>query len=354
VGIYSHVGQLYEPVDSDSLLYYKEAKNGQILEEGITEAGSVSSFIAAGTAYASHGINMIPFFIYYSMFGLQRIGDFVWAAGDIRTKGFLIGGTAGRTTLNGEGLQHQDGHSHLLALTVPNLVTYDPAFAFELAVIIRDGIKRMYEDKEDIFYYITAMNENYPMPEMPDNVKEGIVKGMYKFKASGKENPKMTAHLFGSGTIMNEVLKAAEILENDYKIAADVWSITSYKELRREALEIERWNMLNPTQTQKVSYISKMLAKEEGVFVASSDYLKALPDSISKWFPGRLYSLGTDGFGRSDSRASLRDFFEVDAKHIVLAALNALAKEGKIKADDLNNAIRKLGINAKKKNPMRA
>ena len=354
IGIYSHVGQLYEPVDKDSLLYYKEAKNGQILEEGITEAGSVSSLIAAGTAYATHGINMIPFFIYYSMFGMQRIGDFVWAAGDMRAKGFLVGGTAGRTTLNGEGLQHQDGHSHLLAYPVPNLVTYDPAFAYELAVIIRDGIKRMYEDKEDIFYYITVMNENYPMPEMPGNVKEGIVKGMYKFKASDKKNLKMKAQLFGSGTIMNEVLKAAQILEEEYKVAADVWSITSYKELRREALEAERWNLLNPNQTPKESYISKMIAKEDGVFVASSDYVKALPDSISKWFPRTLYSLGTDGFGRSESREALRDFFEVDAKHIVLAALTGLAKEGKIKSAELDKAIKKLGINPNKKNPMRS
>lgn len=354
VGIYSHVGQLYEPVDRDSLLYYKEAKNGQILEEGITEAGSVSSFIAAGTAYATHGINIIPFFIYYSMFGMQRIGDFIWAAGDMRTKGFLLGGTAGRTTLNGEGLQHQDGHSHLLAYSVPNLVAYDPAFAYELAVIIRDGIKRMYEDKEDIFYYITVMNENYPMPEMPGNVKEGIVKGMYKFKASDKKNLKLKAHLFGSGTIMNEVLKAAKILEDDYKVSSDVWSITSYKELRREALEVERWNLLNPNQTPKESYISKMLGKEDGVFVASSDYVKALPDSISKWFPKTLYSLGTDGFGRSDSREALRDFFEVDAKHIVIAALTGLAKEGKLKASDLDKAIKKLGIDSNKKNPMRS
>jgi pyruvate dehydrogenase E1 component len=354
VGIYSHVGQLYEPVDRDSLLYYKEAKNGQILEEGITEAGSVSSFIAAGTAYATHGINMIPFFIYYSMFGMQRIGDFIWAAGDIRAKGFLLGGTAGRTTLNGEGLQHQDGHSHLLAYPVPNLVTYDPAFAYELAVIIRDGIKRMYEDKENIFYYITVMNENYPMPEMPGNVKEGIVKGMYKFKASEKKNAKMKAHLFGSGTIMNEVLKAAKILEEEYKVASDVWSVTSYKELRKDALEVERWNLLHPNEPQRTSYISKMLAKEEGVFVASSDYVKALPDSVAKWFPRTLHSLGTDGFGRSDSRAELRDFFEVDAKHIVLTALNGLAKEGKLKAVELDRAMKKLGINPDKKNPMRS
>src|SRR3990170_3850618 len=354
VGIYSHVGQLYEPVDRDSLLYYKEAKNGQILEEGITEAGSVSSFIAAGTAYATHGINMIPFFIYYSMFGMQRIGDFVWAAGDMRTKGFLIGGTAGRTTLNGEGLQHQDGHSHLLAYSVPTLVTYDPAFAFELAVIIRDGIKRMYEDKENIFYYITVMNENYPMPEMPGNVKEGIVKGMYKFKASDKKNAKMKAQLFGSGTILNEVLKAAAILEEEYKVASDVWSVTSYKELRKDALEVERWNLLHPNEPQKITYISKMLAKEEGVFVASSDYVKTLPDSVAKWFPRTLHSLGTDGFGRSDSRAALRDFFEVDAKHIVFAALNGLVKDGKLKPAELDKAMKKLGINPNKKNPMRA
>ena len=353
VGIYSHVGQLYEPVDKDSLLYYKEAKNGQILEEGITEAGSVSSFIAAGTAYATHGINMIPFFIYYSMFGMQRIGDFVWAAGDMRAKGFLIGGTAGRTTLNGEGLQHQDGHSHLLAYSVPNLITYDPAFAYELAVIIRDGIKRMYEDQEDIFYYITVMNENYPMPEMPKNVKEGIVKGMYKYKATDKKNYKLKANLLGSGTIMNEVLKAAQILEDDYKVAADVWSVTSYKELRRDALEVERWNLLHPNEPQKQSYLSRMLAKEDGVFVASSDYVKALPDSVSKWFPRTLFSLGTDGFGRSDSREALRDFFEVDAKHIVLAALTALAKEGKFKTTELNKVIKRLGINPDKKNPMR-
>jgi pyruvate dehydrogenase E1 component len=354
VGIYSHVGQLYEPVDRDSLLYYKEAKNGQILEEGITEAGSVSSFIAAGTAYATHGINMIPFFIYYSMFGMQRIGDFIWAAGDMRAKGFLLGGTAGRTTLNGEGLQHQDGHSHLLAYPVPNLVTYDPAFAFELAVIIRDGIKRMYEDKEDIFYYITVMNENYPMPEMPGEVKEGIVKGMYKFRTSDKKNSKMKAQLFGSGTIMNEVLKAAAILEEDFKVASDVWSVTSYKQLRRDALEAERWNLLHPNETQKVSYISKMLANEDGVFVASSDYVKTLPDSIAKWFPRPLHSLGTEGFGRSESRAALRDFFEVDAKHIVLAALNGLVKDGKLKSADLDKAMKKLGINPNKKNPMRS
>jgi pyruvate dehydrogenase E1 component len=352
VGIYAHAGQLYEPVDKDSLLYYKEIKNGQILEEGITEAGSMSSFIAAGTAYATHGINMIPFFIYYSMFGLQRVGDLAWAAGDIGAKGFLIGGTAGRTTLNGEGLQHQDGHSHLLAYAIPNMVAYDPAFAFELAVIIRDGIRRMFEDQENIYYYITVMNENYAMPEMPESAKEGILKGMYKFKPSAMKNAKLKAQLFGSGTILIEVLKAQEILEKDHSVSADVWSVTSYKELRREALEVERWNMLNPDKKQKISYITQTLSKEEGVFVASSDYVKALPDSISKWFPGKLHSLGTDGYGRSSSRKGLRDFFEVDYKHVVYATLGALAKEGKLKETVLEKAKKDLEIKSDKLNPM--
>ncbi len=352
VGIYSHVGQLYEPVDKESLLYYKEAKNGQILEEGITEAGAMSSFIAAGTAYATHGINMIPFFVYYSMFGLQRIGDLFWAAGDIQAKGFLLGGTSGRTTLSGEGLQHQDGNSHLLAYTIPNLVAYDPAFAFEIAVIVRDGIRRMYEEQENIFYYMTIMNENYSMPPMPEGVKDGIIKGMYKFKSSSKKSAKMRAHLFGSGTILNEVLKAQEILEDEYKVSADVWSITSYKELRRDALNVERWNMLHPGEESKVSYITHTLKDEKGVFVAASDYVKALPDSISKWFPGNLISLGTNGFGRSEGRNELRDFFEVDAKHIVLATLYALYKDGKMKIEQIEQAIKNLEINPSKLNPM--
>jgi pyruvate dehydrogenase E1 component len=354
IGIYSHAGQLYEPVDKESLLYYKEAQNGQILEEGITEAGSMSSFIAAGSAYATHGINMIPFFIYYSMFGFQRIGDLVWAAGDMQCKGFMIGGTAGRTTLNGEGLQHQDGNSHLLAYTIPNLVTYDPAFAYEIAVIIRDGIKRMYEDQEKVFYYLTVMNENYPMPPMPKGAKEGIVRGMYKFRSSTKKQAKLKAQLFGSGTIMNEVLKAQEILEEDYKIAADVWSVTSYKELRRDALEVERWNMLHPSEKPKVPYITQQLKNEKGVFVASSDYVKALPDSIAKWIPGKLMSLGTDGFGRSEGRAELRDFFEVDAKHIVIATLYALAKEDKIKMNAVEKAIKQLDVDPGKPDPVKS
>jgi pyruvate dehydrogenase E1 component len=352
VGIYSHVGQLYDPVDKESLLYYKEAVNGQILEEGITEAGSMSSFISAGTAYATHGINMIPFFVYYSMFGIQRIGDLVWAAGDMRCKGFLLGGTSGRTTLNGEGLQHQDGHSHLLAYAFPNLVTYDPAFAFEIAVIIRDGIRRMYEEQENIHYYLTIMNENYAMPPMPEGAKEGIVKGMYKFKPSDKKNTKLHAQLMGSGTIINGVLKAQEILEKDYEVAADVWSVTSYKELRREALNVERWNLLNPSSKPKESYLQKILKNEKGVFVSASDYVKALPDSIAKWFPRPLYSLGTDGFGRSEGRTELRDFFEVDAKHIVLATLHALANEGSIEHSVVKKAIKDLKINPSKPNPM--
>ena len=351
IGIYSHIGQLYEPVDKASLLYYKEATNGQILEEGITEAGSMASFIAAGTAYATHGVNMIPFFIYYSMFGPQRMGDLMWAAGDMRCKGFLLGGTAGRTTLNGEGLQHQDGNSHLLLYPLPNIVTYDPAYAYELAVIIRDGIRRMYEEQESVYYYLTVMNESYPMPAMPEGAKEGIVKGMYKLRTSEFKNGKYRAQLFGSGTILNEVVKAQELLEN-YKVAADVWSVTSYKELRRDALDIERWNMLHPTEEPKLPYVTKMVKDAEGVFVASSDYVKALPDSISKWFPRNLYSLGTDGFGRSEGRKELRDFFEVDARHVALAALYALLREGKIKSSVVDKAMKDFDINPEKRNPV--
>ncbi len=344
VGIYSHAGQLYEPVDKESLLYYKEATNGQILEEGITEAGAMSSFVAAGTAYATHGINMIPFYVYYSMFGFNRAADLIWAAGDMSCKGFLVGGTAGRTTLAGEGLQHQDGNSHLMAYPVPNLIAYDPAFAFEIAVIIRDGIRRMYEEQERVFYYMTVMNENYAMPPMPEGAKEGILKGMYKFKASAKKTLKLRAQLFGSGTILNEILKAQEILEEEYKVATDVWSVTSYKELRKDGLDVERWNILHPTKKAKVPYVSQMLKGEEGVFVAASDYVKELSDSISKWFPGKLYSLGTDGFGRSESREGLRNFFEVDAKHIVVTTLYALSQEGKIKNTVVEKAIKDYGI----------
>ncbi|HOD50283.1 MAG TPA: pyruvate dehydrogenase (acetyl-transferring), homodimeric type [Candidatus Hydrogenedentes bacterium] len=352
IGIYAHTGQLYEPVDSASLLYYKEAKDGQILEEGITEAGSMSSFISAGTAYATHGINMIPFFIYYSMFGFQRIGDLIWAAGDMRTRGFLVGGTAGRTTLNGEGLQHQDGNSHILAQPLPNLLAYDPAHAYELAVIIRDGIRRMYQEQESIFYYLTVENENYPMVPMPEGAQEGILKGMYKFKPSEKKGGKLHAQLLGSGAILNEAVKAQAILEEDFGVAADVWSVTSYKELRRDAMDVERWNMLNPGKNARTPYVTRCLKDTPGVVVAASDYIKLLADGLARWVPRTLLTLGTDGFGRSESREALRDFFEVDARYIALAALTGLAREGKLKSDALKKAFKKLEINPEKANPL--
>jgi len=356
VGIYSHPGQLYEPVDKDSLLYYKEAKNGQILEEGITEAGSMSSFIAAGTAYATQGVNTIPFFTLYSMFGMQRVGDLVWAAADMRTKGFILGATAGRTTLAGEGLQHQDGNSHLLAYPVPNLISYDPAFAYELAVIIRDGIYRMYEMREDVFYYITIMNENYVQPEIPTskNIKDGILKGLYKFKKSDLKNAKEKVQLLGSGTILNEVIKASQTLEEKYGVAADVWSVTSYKNLHLDAQEIERWNMLNPDKEAKLPFVAEITKGESGVFVAASDYVQLSTDAIAKWFPSPLHSLGTFGFGRSEGRTSLRDFFEVDAKHIAYASLYSLMKEGKLKSEVVKKAQKELGINPDKLNPAKA
>ncbi len=351
IGIYSSVGQLYEPVDMGTLLYYKEAKDGQILEEGITEAGSMSSFIAAGTSYANHGINTIPFFIFYSMFGLQRVGDLVWAAGDQRTHGFVIGGTAGRTTLAGEGLQHQDGNSQLLAYPVPNLLAYDPAFAYELAIIIQDGIRRMYVEQEDVFYYITVMNEPWEQPEMPEGVRDGILKGMYLFKKSGKKDAKLRAQLMGSGAILLETLKAQEILESKFGVAADVWSVTSYKQLYMDGNACARWNMLHPGETPRVPFITQLTKDVPGVFVAASDYVKTLPESVSQWLPRPLVALGTDGFGRSEGRASLRDFFEVDAKHIVLATLTGLLREGQVTADCVQKAVKELGINPEKPNP---
>ncbi len=351
VGIYSHVGQLYEPIDRDTLLYYKEATDGQILEEGITEAGSMCSFIAAGTAYATHGINTIPFFIFYSMFGFQRIGDLIWAAADSRCRGFLLGGTSGRTTLAGEGLQHQDGNSHLLAYPVPNLIAYDPAFAYEIAVIIQEGIRRMYEAQESVFYYLAVMNEPYAMPTMPHGVQEGILKGLYRLKASENKRAKLHAQLFGSGAILHEALAAQKLLEEKYDVAADVWSVTSYKQLYRDGHDAERWNMLHPTEAPKVPYVSVCLADAPGVLVAASDYVKALPDSLSRWCPRPLMSLGTDGFGRSDSRSALRDFFEVDARFITLATLAALAREKQIKADVVQKAIKDLEINPERADP---
>jgi pyruvate dehydrogenase E1 component len=351
VGIYSHAGQVYEPVDMDTLLYYKEASDGQILEEGINEAGSMSSFVAAGTAYATHGVNTIPFFIFYSMFGFQRIGDLIWAAADSRTRGFMLGGTSGRTTLAGEGLQHQDGNSHLLAYPVPNLVSYDPAFAYEIAVIIEDGIRRMYVKQESIFYYLTVMNEQYAMPAMPEGSREGILKGMYRFRATAKPNAKLRAQLFGSGAILPEVIKAQEILESRYDVGADVWSVTSYSELYREGHACERWNMLHPGAEPAVPYVRKCLADAAGVLVAASDYVKALPDSIDRWLPRPLTTLGTDGFGRSESRGGLREFFEVDYRYVIVATLAALAREGRIPPAAVEQAMKAHNVNAEKINP---
>lgn len=349
-GIYAPGGQQYEPVDKESLLYYKESEDGAIMEEGITEAGCMSEFIAAGTAWHTHGLNTIPFYFFYSMFGFQRIGDLIWAAADAGAKGFLIGGISGRTSLPGEGLQHQDGQSQVYALAFPSLMAYDPSFAYELATIVQDGIRRMYIDKESIFYYITVTNATYPMPAMPEESREGILKGMYRFRKSTEENNKQ-AHLFGSGAIMQEVLRAAELLEEEYEVAADVWSITSYKALYDNAIDMERRNRLKGQINQEPNYIQQCLQHEKGVFIAASDYLKALPESVSQWFPHKLTSLGTDGFGRSDSREALRDFFEVDYRHIAFAALFALAEQGKIQADELKGAADKLGIRPDKKNP---
>jgi pyruvate dehydrogenase E1 component len=350
IGIYSPKGQLYEPVDSESLLYYHEAADGQILEEGITEEGAMSSFIASGTSYASHGLTTIPFYVYYSMFGFQRIGDLAWAAGDIRARGFMLGATAGRTTLNGEGLQHEDGHSHILASTIPSLVSYDPAFAYEIAVIIEDGLRRMYREGEDVFYYLTLYNENYAMPPMPDGVEEGIRKGLYRFR-KGDPQKKHKAHIFGSGPILRHALRAQEILAERYNVAADVWSATSYKLLRNDALRAKRWNMLHPMETPRVSYLESVLEHEEGVFVAVSDYMKIVPDQIAPWVPGGLMTLGTDGFGRSDTRPALRRFFEIDAESTVVATLYAIALEGDIPMADVQKAIKDLDIDPEKPFP---
>ena len=364
IGIYSSKGQLYEPVDSTSLLYYHEAKDGQILEEGITEAGSMASFIAAGTSYATHGVPMIPFYIYYSMFGPQRVGDLFWLAGDIRAKGFLLGATSGRTTLNGEGLQHQDGHSLLLASTIPTCLPYDPAFGYELAVIIADGLRRMFVENEDIFYYLSLYNENYSMPPMPAGVEEGILKGLYKFKAGGAGvSPAnssthgqdacatIKAHIFGSGPIINSALKAQEVLAEKYGVSADVWSATSYKLLRADAIRCQRWNMLHPTEPTKKSYVETLLSKEQGAFVAVSDNIRTVPDQIAPWVPGGLFTLGTDGFGRSDTRARLRRFFEVDAESTVIATLYALAAKKLVQPQLVEKAIRDLGVNPDKIQP---
>jgi len=342
-GIYSPKGQLYEPVDKKSLLYYREMKDGQILEEGISEAGAMSSFIAAGTSYASHGVPMIPFYTYYSMFGPQRVGDQFWLAGDIRAKGFLLGATSGRTSLNGEGLQHQDGHSLLHASTIPTCLPYDPAFGFEISVIIADGMRRMFVENEDIFYYLALYNEEHVMPAMPAGVEDGIVKGLYKFKA-GYDGAKIKAHIFGSGSIMQSALKAQMILAEKYGVSADVWSATSYKLLRSDAIRCQRWNILHPTEPPKKSYLETLLAKEQGPFVAVSDNVRTVPDQIAPWVPGGLFTLGTDGFGRSDTRGRLRRFFGVDVESTIIGTLYALAEKKLIDRKVVAQAIKDLGV----------
>ena len=349
IGIYSAVGQLYTPQDAETLMSYKEDKKGQMLEEGINEAGATCSWIAAGTAYANLGINMVPFYIYYSMFGPQRVGDFLWAAGDIQARGFLIGATAGRTTLAGEGLQHQDGHSLMHVSTIPNCISYDPTFAYEMAVIIHDGLKRMYVEQQRVFYYITSMNENYVQPPLPAGAEEGILKGMYKLSSGGKG--KVRATLFGSGTILREAQAAAVILEKDYGVPADVYSCTSFNELRREAIEVERWNLLNPMETPRVPYVRQVLKDVEGPVIAATDYMRAIPDQIRQWVDAPYTTLGTDGYGRSDDRVALREHFEVDSSFIVLASLKALADEGKIDRATVAKAIKDLKIDPAKADP---
>ncbi len=349
-GIYSHQGQQYEPVDKESLLYYKEDKSGAILEEGITEAGCMSSFIAAGTSYSSFGIQMVPFFFFYSMFGFQRIGDLIWAAGDSRARGFMIGGTSGRTTLPGEGLQHADGQSHIYALSIPSLKAYDPAFAYEAAVIIREGFKRMFTDQEDLIYYITVTNDTYPMPEKPKDAEEGILKGMYRYLDTGKKKPK--ARLLASGAIVNEAVKAKKLLEEEYDVPAEVWSVTSFKELYHDCTGTERANLLNPGKDKKKNYIEESFGDGETVFVAATDYMKSLPLSVSKWFPGETMVLGTDGYGRSDNRGALRDHFEVDHRYMTVGALHLLQEKGEIDGKTVDEARKKLNIDPDKMDPM--
>ncbi|HUS05076.1 MAG TPA: pyruvate dehydrogenase (acetyl-transferring), homodimeric type, partial [Bryobacteraceae bacterium] len=352
IGIYASQGQLYNPVDKDMIMYYKEAKDGQIFEEGITEAGSMATFTAAGTAYANYGVPMIPFFVYYSMFGFQRIGDLIWAFGDSRGKGFLIGGTAGRTTLLGEGLQHQDGHSPVLSSTVPTCIWYDPAFAYEIAVIVQDGIRRMYQEGEDAFYYLTVCNENYAHPPMPEGSAAGILKGIYKYRPA--QGGKASLQLFGSGPILNETLRAQQLLAEKFSIFSDVWSVTSYNELRREALAVDRWNRLHPAEKARTPYIVEALKGSDGPIIAATDYMKVVPDQLSPWLQGRLLSLGTDGFGRSDNREHLRRHFENDAESIAAAALSKLARDGKLDPKKARQGLAELGIDPEKVDAARA
>ena len=350
VGIYASKGQLYTPQDADQLMWYREDQKGQILEEGINEAGAFCSWLAAGTSYSNHNIQTVPFYIYYSMFGFQRIGDFIWAGGDLQSRGFLIGGTAGRTTLAGEGLQHQDGHSLVNASTVPNCVSYDPTYAYELAVIIQDGLRRMIGEQEDVFFYITCMNENYVHPAMPAGVEDGILKGMYLMQVGGQGQ--VRAQLMGSGTILREVLGAAELLAEDFNIPSDVWSVTSFNELRREALATERWNQLHPEEPPQKSYLETCLAGRAGPYIAATDYMKIVPDQIQRWVPGQFVTLGTDGYGRSDGRAALRNHFEVDKRYIAVTALKALADDGALDASTVSEAIEKYAIDPGKPDPV--
>ena len=353
LGIYSPHGQLYEPEDADQLMFYRESKEGQVLQEGINEAGAICSWIAAGTAASNHDVNMIPFFIFYSMFGFQRVGDLAWAAADMKTRGFLIGGTAGRTTLAGEGLQHQDGHSHILASTIPSCVSYDPAYIYELAVIIHHGLRRMYFEKDSVYFYVTCMNENYVHPPMPENVEEGIIKGMYPLRQS-KYKFKRRVQLLGSGAILREVEAAAEILENEYSTSCDIWSVTSFNELARDGRSVERWNRLNPLREQKKSYVERCLADTPGPVIAATDYVQTYADQIREFVPRRYSVLGTDGYGRSDTRTNLRAFFEVNRNHIAYAALKALADESQISMDEVSKSARKLGVDSTKSNPLTA
>ncbi len=352
IGIWSSVGQLYEPEDSDQLMYYREDQKGQVLEEGINEAGAFSSWIAAATSYTNNGEQMIPFYIYYSMFGFQRVGDLAWCAGDMQARGFLLGGTAGRTTLAGEGLQHQDGHSHLLASTIPNCVSYDPTFAYELAVIIHDGMRRMFAEQENIYYYISVMNENYSHPAMPEGAEEGIIKGLYKLSDSQRTDGKAPeVQLMGCGTILRECIAAAEILENEYGVAANIWSATSFNELRREGMSVQRWNMLHPESDPRIPYVTQCLSDAKGPIIAATDYMKIYADQIREYVPNQMLVLGTDGFGRSDSRAQLRKHFEVNASNIVIGALKALCDEGEIDAAIITKEIKKLGIDPERADP---
>jgi pyruvate dehydrogenase E1 component len=350
LGIFSQVGQLYKPQDADQLMFYREDKSGQMLQEGINEAGAMSSWIAAATSYSTSNVPMIPFYIYYSMFGLQRVGDLAWAAGDMRARGFLLGATAGRTTLNGEGLQHEDGHSHLLAATIPNCVSFDPTFAYELAVIIQDGLRRMYRDQEDVYYYITLMNENYPHPAMPQGAEDGIRRGMYLFR-QGEDKHKARVQLLGCGTIMREVIAAAELLDSDFGVDADIWSCPSFNELRRDGMATERWNFLHPTQTPRKSHVEQCLGPRQGPVIAATDYMRAFPDQIRAYVPRRYVCLGTDGFGRSDYRVALREFFEVNRHYVAVAALKALADEGAVPASKVADAIARYGIDAERRPP---